>query len=284
VHLSLVVLAAGLGSRFGSLKQLVPVGPHGETILDYTAYDAHRAGFKRIVFVIRQEMVEAFHPFASRFRGALEVKLAFQQTEDAPKGALVKGRVRPWGTAHALLAAAPHVSEALAVCNADDFYGAEAFAAAFAFLRDLKPAKVTWALAGYPADATLSSQGPVNRAVCRVDEKGWLIDLEERRLEPGDVPAGGGTIVSMNLWCFTQELFAHLRTGFDEFAMRAGPAQEYLLPDAVREALRAGLARVKVLPPAKGWFGLTYAHDRETAAEMLRALHAQGRYPESLWR
>lgn len=282
MHLSLVVLAAGLGSRFGSLKQLAPVGPHGETILDYTAFDAHRAGFKRIVFVIRQGMVDDFHPFASRFRGPLEVKLAFQQMEDAPKGAPVKGRVRPWGTAHAVLAAAPHVPEALAVCNADDFYGADALAAAFAFLRDLKPARVTWALAGYPADATLSDRGPVNRAVCRRDEKGWLTDLEERRLERGDVPEG--TIVSMNLWCFTQELFAHLRAGFDEFAMRAGPAQEYLLPDAVREAVRAGVARVKVLPPAEGWFGLTYADDREGAAEILRGLHAQGRYPEKLWR
>ncbi len=279
--LSLVVLAAGLGSRFGSLKQLAPVGPRGQTILDYTAYDAHRAGFKRIVFVIRQEMVDAFHPFASRFRGPLEVKLAFQQMADAPKGAAVKDRVRPWGTAHAVLAAAPHVPDAFTVCNADDFYGAEAFASAYAFLRDLRPAKVTWALAGYPAGLTLSDQGPVKRAVCRVDDKGWLVDLEERSLERGDVP--DDTVVSMNLWCFTQEVFTHLRAGFDGFAMRAGPAQEYLLPDAMRAAIRDGAARVRVLPPAAGWFGLTWASDRDAAMETLRALHAQGRYPDHPW-
>ncbi|HWO89356.1 MAG TPA: NTP transferase domain-containing protein [Gemmatimonadales bacterium] len=280
--LSLVVLAAGLGTRFGGLKQLEPVGPRGETLLDYTVHDAMRAGFKRVVFVIRQGMVRDFHPFASRFRGPLEIKLAFQHLEDAPPGVNIRARRAPWGTAHAVLAAAPHVSGTFAVVNADDFYGHEAFREAAAFLQRRPGGRVTWGLVGYPLDETLSASGPVNRAVCRVDADGWLLDLVERRVDGSD--AGRGDVVSMNFWCFTQDLFTLLREGFDEFAPRAGPEHEYLLPNAVRQALQAGLARVKVLRADSRWLGLTHPSDVAGVSAALRNLAGTGAYPDPLWR
>jgi len=279
--LSLVVLAAGLGSRYGGLKQIEQVGPAGETLLDYTVYDAMRAGFKRIVFVIRQDMIQAFHPLASRFRGDLEVRLAFQHVEDAPKGARVPGRTKPWGTGHAVLAAEPHAAGPFAVCNADDFYGAEAFETAAEFLKGRMKAKPTWAIVGFPLAATLSPAGPVNRAVCRTDGQGWLTDIEEERVGPEadepDVP------VSMNFWCFTQDLFPILRAGFDAFAMRAPPDGEYLLPAVIRTAVRDDVARVRVITHGGRWLGLTHPEDRDAVRAGLARLTAEGRYPSPLW-
>ncbi len=279
--LSLVVLTAGLSHRYGGLKQVEAIGPAGELLLDYAVFDALRAGFKRVVFVIRPEMAAPFHPVAARFRGPLEVKLALQHLEDAPKGAAVRTRRKPWGTGHAVLAAEPHVPGGFAVCNADDFYGADAFRAARQFLADATAAQPTWALAGYPLETTLSAAGPVTRAVCRVSEGGWLHDLEERRVSAAD--AAPDITVSMNLWCFTQDVFAHLRAGFDAFAMHADPDAEYRLPDAVRDALRSGVARVKVLPHSGRWFGLTHPDDFTAVHSSLRELAAQGAYTSPLW-
>jgi UTP-glucose-1-phosphate uridylyltransferase len=258
------------------------VGPNGETLLDYAAFDAHRGGFERVVIVVRHETLPAFHPVANRFRGPLEVRLAVQHLEDAPKGANLRGRAKPWGTGHAVLVAAPHVSGSFAVCNADDFYGAGAFAAAVPFLQGRDVARGRWALVGYPLEATLSPHGPVNRAVCRLDEQGWLVDLEERSVAA--VNGDRGALVSMNFWCFTQHVFDHLSDGFGTFAAAAGPDEEYLLPDAVGEAVRSGAVKVRVLPAGNLWLGLTHPEDRELAAARLRVLHAAGDYPARLWR
>jgi NDP-sugar pyrophosphorylase family protein len=281
-NLSLVVLAAGLGSRFGGMKQLEPVGPSDETIMDFSVHDARRAGFKRVIFVIRHDMARSFHGFARRFRDPLEIHLAFQYVEDAPKGINVRQRTRPWGTAHAVLAAAPHVSGGFAVCNADDFYGYGAFKAAVEFLSGPPGGRTTWALIGYPAGATLSGSGPVNRAVCRIDDAGFLSALEERRLESGtDAP---DATVSMNFWCFSQEIFPLLQSGFDEFAHRSGPDDEFLLPDVVAGALAEGAARVRVLRAPSRWIGLTHPGDLPRVREALREEVAAGRYPAGLWR
>ncbi len=275
----LVVLAAGLGSRYGGLKQLEAVGPSGEALLDYAVFDAARAGFERAVFVVRHETVAAFHAHVARFRDTLEVKLAVQHVEDAPRGADVKGRRKPWGTGHAVLTAAPHVPGALVACNADDFYGAAAYAAAAGFLRDAAPR--TWGLVAYPAAETLSPAGPVNRAVCAMDGDGWLRDLEERPLTAGD--AGPGELVSMNFWCFTNLVFEHLGEGFMDFAREASPDREYILPEAVRAAIAGGVARVRVLPARGRWFGLTHGGDLAGVRASLRALTDQGHYPAALW-
>lgn len=279
-NLNLVILAAGLGSRFGGPKQLEPVGPNDETILDYTVFDARRAGFKRVIFVIRQAMIRGFHPWASRARDAMEVHIALQHLEDAPKDVNLAARTRPWGTAHALLTAAPHVSGAFAVCNADDFYGAEAFRAAVGFLSSAQAARTTWALVGYPLRSTLSPDGPVNRAVCRVDDQGWLQGLEERSVSADDPGSG---LVSMNFWCFTQELFGRLQSGFEAFAFAAGPEAEYLLPNVVRDALAEGGARIKVLDPRSRWFGLTHPGDLVRVRAAVRDEIARGTYPPQLW-
>jgi len=279
--LSLVILAAGLGTRSGGPQQLAPVGPADETLLDYTVFDAHRAGFRRVVFVIRQDMVRSFHPFASRFRGPLEVHLAHQHIADAPKGARVAGRTRPWGTAHAVLVAAPHVAGPFAVCSADDFYGAEAFRAAAEFLEGRPKPRTTWGLVGYPLGDTRSGAGPVSRTVCRVDGDGWLTDLVATRVGPDD--GAGDSKVSMNFWCFTQEVFPVLESAFEAFSMAAGADEEFVMTEVVRDAVREGMARVRVLSHASRWLGVTAAEDVEGVRAELSRLTKAGVYPSPLW-
>jgi MobA-like NTP transferase domain len=296
----LVILAAGLGSRYGGLKQLEPVGPEGATMLEYSLYDARRAGFGEVIFVIRPEMAEAFTAFANgRFGARVPVRIVFQRLEDTPNGTSVPtGRTAPWGTAQAVLAAASVVTGPFAVANADDCYGPEAFAALAAFFAahagDQPP---SYAVAGYRLRETVSEAGPVNRGVCRTDPAGWLEMIEEvKQIEPegdgafaghgewGPVRLSGETIVSMNLWGFTPAVLDVLRRGFAEFfqALR-DPRAEYLIPGAIRSAVRRGACRVKVLEPGGRWFGITHPADRPVVAAALRSLVEQGRYPATLW-
>jgi bifunctional N-acetylglucosamine-1-phosphate-uridyltransferase/glucosamine-1-phosphate-acetyltransferase GlmU-like protein len=249
--LTLVVLAAGLGKRYGGgIKQLAPVGPAGETLLEYTSYDAARAGFTRAVLVVR--------PGIEPPRvGGLEVAVALQ--------------TEPLGTAHALLAAEGVVSGPMAVANADDFYGREAIAAMARFLGEGTDA---WAVAGYKLKDTLSPEGGVSRAILRTDEGAWLTDIEERR----NITSGGDEPVSMNLWAFTPRVFDVLRA-----FMRGPRAGEYILPDAVAEAVSARKARVKVLPAGSRWMGITHSGDRARVAGEMAALVAAGTYPSPLW-
>lgn len=299
--LTIVVLAAGMGSRYGGLKQLEPLGPGGATLMDYALYDARRAGFIEAVLVIRPEMDEAFRRFAAeRSRAFPRISSAHQRLDDVPAGCTVPGsRTKPWGTAHAVLAAARAVRAPFAVLNADDFYGESAFAAVAEFLAaaDEKPVP-QWALAGYRLRDTVPAgdTGGVNRAVCRTGKTGHLTAIEEvMEIEPqgggfvgrgaaGAVALNGAELVSMNLWALTPAVFDLLGRAFTEF-LRSGPDDkaELLLPFAIDGAVARGEASVRVLEARSAWLGVTHQADRAAVSDALKALVAEGRYPERLW-
>jgi hypothetical protein len=295
----LLLLAAGLGSRYGGAKQFDGLGPGGATLMEYALYDAHRAGFGEVVFVIRADMEATFRDFAAkRFGRRIPWRTAIQRLEDVPPGVGVPAeRVKPWGTAHAVLAAADLVQGPFAVLNADDFYDAPSFEALAGFLgahADDRPP--SYAVVGFRLGDTVPASGGVNRGWCRADADGWLTGVEEViGLEPG--PAGftgtgesgpltlpAGALVSMNLWGFTATVFETLRREFAEFFRSADPARgEYLIPTAIRRALDRGECRVRVLDPGSHWFGVTHPGDRPVVEAALRRLVADGRYPERLW-
>ena len=289
-----------MGSRFGGMKQLAPVGPSGETLMDYSIYDALRAGFTSAVFVIRPEMEEAFREFAAgRYGSRLDFTTAHQRLDRVPHGIVVpEGRVKPWGTAHAVLAAAEAVTGPFAVINADDFYGADAWQALAEFLLDGPDdaAPPVFALTGYRIGETLSGSGGVNRGVLRVGEDGMLASVEEvHDIVRG--PAGlRGTVagreravrddalVSMNMWGFTPAVFPILERGFRRFHADGGAERsEYLIPTVIREAITGGEARVRVLEPESAWFGITYPADTAPVSDALRALVNEGVYPSPLF-
>jgi hypothetical protein len=302
----LLVLAAGLGSRYGGLKQMEPVGPGGATLMDYAVFDAAREGFGAAVFVVRPEMDPDFSDrVLPRYVGRLAVRTVYQRMGPPPGFAVPEGRTKPWGTAHAVLAAADAIAAPFAVLNADDFYGRQAYAAAADFLRDPRPDAVpTYALAGFRLDHTLSPAGGVNRAVCRVSPDGWLEAVSEvlhiapdaagalrgeehgaARVLRGDEP------VSMNLWAFTPAVFPQLRAGFEAFLRggadgpsRADPAKrEYLIPTIVQSLITRGEARVRVLPTDGRWTGMTHPEDRPLVEARIGEMVARGEYPERLW-
>ena len=297
---ALLVLAAGLGSRYGGLKQMEAVGPGGATLMDYAVFDALRAGFGAAVFVIRPETEAAFaRDVLPRFRPHLDVTTALQRL-DAPAGFSVpRLRVKPWGTAHAVLAASRAVGTPFAVVNADDFYGRGAYASVASFLAapqgDGPPA---FALAGFRLAGTISAAGPVNRAVCRVGADGWLESVEEVVRISADAGGGfsseengaarrfdGSELVSMNMWGFTPAVFPQFDRLFSGFL--AGPddiaSREFLIPAAVQDLIRSGSARVRVLPTESLWTGITHPDDRPRVADFLRELTERGEYPERLW-
>lgn len=296
-ELTLVILAAGIGRRFGGLKQLAAVGPHGEAILDYTMFDAMRAGFGRVVFVIRPDLEEAMRAVvAERFGARLPIAYAHQRLDQLPPGAPQVEREKPWGTGHAVLAAADHVAGPLSVVNADDFYGADAIGAVAAFLRDERD---DYALVAYRMGDTLPPAAPTSRALCRVRD-GYLERIEELTHLQRD-PDGDGVVsrvdgverrftgdepVSMNLWAFQPDIFTHLREGFAAFLRDAANLQraEYFLPTCVGELIESGRKRVRVLPAgASRWAGITHPEDRDEVVRRIRALIDAGVYPEKLW-
>lgn len=300
--LTLVVMAAGLGTRFGGPKQLSPVGPSGETLLDYAIYDATRAGFTGAVLVIREELSTRVRDHVARaIGGAVPVQFVEQRLDDLPGGRPVPaGRVKPWGTAHAVLAARDAVEGPFAACNADDFYGRDALTRAAEFLAGghAGDSPETFANVAYPLRDTLSAAGGVNRAVCHADGDGWLESVEEvvdiRRLGAGGyagtdlrgrpVPLTADALVSMNLWAFTPAVFALLRRGFAEFlAQPSAPQSEFLISHGIGDAVRRGEARVRLLGTHSHWLGVTYPDDRPHVAEALRRLVAAGDYPARLW-
>jgi hypothetical protein len=308
--LTLVVMAAGLGTRYGGPKQIESLGPAGATLLDYSIYDAARAGFGTVVLVIREDLEAAVRAtIGGRWEGAAgggaggrpALVYARQRLDDLPAGLTVPPtRTKPWGTGHAVLAAAAAVTGPFAVVNADDFYGREAFARAAEFLAagHAGASPGTFANIAYPLRDTLSAAGGVNRAVCRADGDGWLETMEEvvgiRRLDDGayegtdprnrPVRLAADTPVSMNMWAFTPVVFAVLRRGFEEFLGQASaPRSEFLLSHAVRDVVRRGEARVRLLRAPGRWLGVTYPEDRPRVAAALRQLVAAGEYPERLW-
>jgi dTDP-glucose pyrophosphorylase len=293
---SLVVLAAGMGSRYGGLKQIDPVGPAGEAIIDYSVYDALRAGFDKLVFVIRRDIEVAFkETIGSRFEGRLPVEYVFQELH-LPLGTSVPcGRKKPWGTAHAILMAADAVSEPFAVINADDFYGADGFRVLANHLSSGSP---DYAMVGFILRNTVSDFGGVSRGVCRQDAQGYLesvtevvgIEKEGGHVKPfaktpSDFRLNGAEIVSMNMWGFTPTLFGHLRREWDAFIQSSGRDEkaEFYIPTVVNNLIHSGEERLKVLPTSSTWFGVTYREDRPRVIESVRALIDKGEYPERLW-
>jgi dTDP-glucose pyrophosphorylase len=294
---TLLVMAAGMGSRYGGLKQIDPVGPNGETIIDYSIYDAMRAGFGKLVFIIRHDIEAQFREIiGGRFEKRIAVEYVFQELDKLPPGFTVPpGRTKPWGTTHAILMAADAVREPFAAINADDFYGAEGYRLLAQHFASGSP---DYAMVGFILRNTLSDFGSVARGVCRVDGNGLLQTVAElTKIErDGDAAkntdtAGqitrltGDEAVSMNMWGFTPALFSQLQTGFAAFLKKSGMElkSENYIPSAVNELVVAGQARVKVLRTGDSWFGVTYREDRPRVVENIRQLIARGDYPEKLW-
>ncbi len=277
-----------MGSRYGGLKQLDPVGPSGETVLDYAVFDAIRAGFGRAVFVIRGDFEDAFRSsVASRYSGRIPVDFVLQSADELPPGCAVARREKPLGTGHALWCARKSLAGPFAVVNADDFYGAGSYRLLAGFLA--KARGTGYAIVGYRLAGTLSESGAVSRGVCGV-RGGKLVSItEERAITAADVGPGrrfsGAEIVSMNFWGFTPEIFAGLEAGLRAFLAEkaSDPSAEFYLPSAVSRLIGSGAASVEVLACEDAWFGITHRDDRPRAAAAIGALVRQGAYPASLF-
>ncbi len=295
----LVVMAAGIGSRYGGLKQLDPLGPSGELLLDYAVFDAVRAGIERVVFVVRRDMEgDARATLGRRYRDRVEVAYAFQELEDVPPPFQPGARTKPWGTGHAVLAARSAVAGPFLVANADDLYGPEGIAQLAAFLKDPVQPGGHHALVTFRLHDTLSAHAPVSRGVCQLDGAGTLRGIEEctgvQRDGAGICGLGpdgegrrfsGLEPVSMNLWGFRPSIFPLLAERFRHFLARHGgePGAEFYLPHAVTELVAAGIAQVRVFTTSFRWLGVTARADRDTVAEQLQELVARGVYPSPLW-
>ena len=294
---TLLVLAAGIGSRYGGLKQIDAVGPSGETIMDYAIYDALRAGFGKLVFVVRQDIERQFRKaVGARFEKRMPVQYVFQELDKLPPGFSVpNNRKKPWGTGHAILMGAGAIREPFGVANADDFYGATSFRL---LAEHLRSDSRDYAMAGFVLRNTLSEFGSVARGVCRIAAGGYLESVTETTgIETAGADAqytdgqgrthhlDGDAIVSMNLWGFGPSLFEHLRRQFGEFLKaRAGEEKaEFYIPTVVNALVDAGRERCRMLPTPDAWFGVTHREDRPRVVQGIRALVTRGDYPERLW-
>jgi hypothetical protein len=299
---TLLVLAAGMGSRYGSLKQIDPVGPSGETIIDYSVYDAMRAGFGKVVFIIRQSFEQEFRDvFIKKLQPFIPVEYVFQELDRVPEGVTVSPeRTKPWGTAHAILMAKDVIREPFAVINGDDFYGQGAFSTMCSYLSGLQANQQTeFSLVGYEVGNTLSENGSVSRGVCQADASGFLMSVTERT---SIQPTGEGiayqdengapvflspeTLVSMNFWGFTPDYFELTEPLFKEFAQANSESlkAEFYIPSVVDLMIHSGKARVKVLKSHDRWFGVTYKEDKPLVVAKLAQLVKSGVYPEQLWK
>lgn len=295
---TLLILAAGMASRYGSMKQIQSFGPGGETIVDYSIYDAIRAGFKKVVFIIRKEFATDFRAiFDPKLKGKVEVDYVFQDLNAFTDGFTVPAdRTKPWGTAHAVLCAKDAVKEPFAVINADDFYGKDAFEKAYKFLTGDAGDKV-YSIIGYDLLKTLSENGTVNRGVCQVDDKGNLTAIAERinismqngkilcddNQQPKELPLHSS--VSMNFWCFTPSIFPYSEKLFNEFLSKniSNIKSEFFIPIVADEFINSGTGVIKVIPTSAQWFGVTYKEDAPGVKASLDALVAAGEYPPKLW-
>jgi len=295
---SLVILAAGMASRYGSMKQVEGFGPAGETIMDYSIYDAIRAGFGKVVFIIRKEFEKNFREIVGKaFEGRIEVEYVFQELNMYSEGFEIPAeRTKPWGTAHAVLCAEEKVKEPFAVINADDFYGRDGFEKAYKFLVQGCD-ETTYAIIGYELLKTLSEHGTVNRGVCEVNNKGNLVSVVERlnvsrkgdkivcndEHLPKELPLD--THVSMNFWCFHPSLFDFTKKVFDQFLAEhaSNPKAEFFIPIVADKFIKDGVGVIKVIATSAKWFGVTYKEDAPMVRENLRKLVDAGDYPENLW-
>ncbi|MFN8208623.1 MAG: nucleotidyltransferase [Bacteroidales bacterium] len=299
---TLLVLAAGLGSRYGSLKQVDSFGPGGEAIIEYSVFDALRSGFGRVVFVIAPSMEKDFSQvFASKFPDEARVSYVIQDLKIIPERFQVpEGRIKPWGTGHAVMMAAKNIREPFAVINGDDFYGRISYEKVCQFLCSVKPDEPRFCLAGYPLGNTLSKHGTVSRGVCQVDAEGFLTRIVENTKigyapdgsivntgEDGTItPLSADSMVSMNLFGFTPAYFDFLEKYFAKFLENniQNLKAEFYLPFVVDELIHNGQAQVMVIPTPESWFGVTYKEDKPYVAEMLKQLTDKGLYPTPLWR
>ena len=301
----LVVMAAGMGSRYGGLKQVDPVGNHGQLIIDYSIYDARRAGFETVIFIIKREIEDTFRSaIGDRLSRVVDVKYAYQELSDLPSGFSVpEGRVKPWGTAHAVLAARHIVDGPFAVINSDDCYGPEGFREIYDYLsaHPDRPGCYEYAMVGYRLGNTVTEHGYVSRGVCEEDGDHFLTRVTERtRIEKDGpdarftedggatwLPLSGDTIVSMNLWGFTRSFLDEAWARFPAFLDRTleeNPLKgEFYLPGVVTQLLEEGMARVKVLRSGDRWYGVTYKEDKPAVVKAIAGMTAAGLYPDRLW-
>jgi UTP-glucose-1-phosphate uridylyltransferase len=294
---TLLVMAAGMGSRYGGLKQIDPVGPSGETLMDYSIFDAIRAGFGRVVYVIRKDIEAPFkETIGAKFEKRIPVDYVYQELDKIPAGFNVpEGRTKPWGTTQAVLMAEDAIREPFAVINADDFYGEEGYRVLAGHLNSGTP---DYAMVGFVLRNTLSEFGSVARGVSRADANGYLqsvVELTKVEREGNGAkntdPTGavtqltGDELVSMNMWGFQPSIFPSLRERFRTFIEKSGNdlKSEHYVPTAVNELVSSGQARVKVLRTNDAWFGVTYREDRPRVVDSIAALVKKGKYPEKLW-
>lgn len=296
---TLLVLAAGMGSRYGALKQMDGVGPNNEAILDYSIYDAKRAGFGKVVFVIRKDFADAFKKINNSERFGLPVEYVYQGLDCLPEGYSVpEGRVKPWGTGHAVLMAADVIKEPFAAINADDFYGKEAYEVVAKYLESCYGKTGEYSMVAYKLKNTLSDFGTVSRGVCTQDENHYLQTIVERTSigktekgaayndEDGNHELDMETLVSMNFFGFTPDFLTHLKQGFKDFLdgqAKSNIKAEFYIPLMVNKLINSGKARLKVLSSEAVWFGVTYKEDKPAVVKNIQALIDKGIYPEKLW-
>lgn len=296
---TLVILAAGMGSRYGGLKQLDELGPNGEAIIDYSLYDAIRAGFGKVVFIIRTDFADEFKArFEPNLKGRIATDYVYQSLDKVPEGFTVSlDREKPWGTAHAVMMAADVVKEPMAVINADDFYGSEAYRVMADFLVTSKDSS-EYSMIGYRISNTLSPYGSVSRGVCMTDENGYLTSVVERtkiRREPEGIfyyegedrfPLDENAPVSMNFWGMKPEVFKYIKEGFSKFLTEHGHESktEYFIPLLINDNIVKGNISTRVLACDSSWFGITYREDKPLAQKEIRSLIEQGEYPADLWK
>lgn len=299
-NLTLLILAAGMGSRFGGLKQIEPIGPNGEFIIDYSIYDAIKAGFNKVVFIIKEENYEIFkETIGKRVEDKIKVEYVFQKLEDLPAGYQVpEERVKPWGTAHAILAAKNNIKEPFAIINADDFYGYDAYKVISEFLKEEKQEEL-YGLVGYQVKNTLTENGSVKRGVCKLNNDYLEALIESSVIEENGIitatPLDGSeaftvtdeTYVSMNMLGFTPSLFPYIEKHFTEF-LEANKDNllkcEYLIPDILTLATEEDYAKTKVIPTTAKWEGVTYKEDKESVVKAIQKLVDDGVYPHNLWK
>lgn len=296
---TLLILAAGMGSRFGGLKQVEPVGPNGEAIIDYSIYDAIRAGFGKVVFIIRESFADAFkEKFDAKLKGKIEVDYVFQELDMLPEGfTLPEGREKPWGTAHAILCARNAINEPFCALNADDFYGFNAYKAMAKFLTKSTDS-AEYSMVGYKLNETLSEFGSVSRGICQEDSNNNLVKIVETlkivkrgneiisiEADGSETPLTGNEIASMNNWGFKPSVFVELEKRFTQFLKTEidKPKSEMYIPSVVFDLIDDKVATVKVLEADSPWFGVTYKEDKPFVIEKLNKLIANGDYPEKLW-
>ncbi|MDA3953701.1 MAG: sugar phosphate nucleotidyltransferase [Bacteroidales bacterium] len=300
MDLTLLVLAAGMGSRYGGLKQLDQVGPSGETIIDYSVYDAIEAGFNKIVFIIRRDIEKEMKELLfDKYSKKIQIEYVFQELHNIPEGVeLPAERVKPWGTGHAVLMAKDVINEPFVVINADDFYGKSAFKVVADYMRSKQAnLKGKNCMAGYLLKNTLSEFGEVSRGVCKINDKNELIEVTERTKigrkngkiiaddNGNDLELDGEVFVSMNFWAFTPDVFPELESEFKSFITDniSNLKSEYYIPSIVSHQINNKLATVKVLEATDQWFGVTYKEDKPFVIEKIKNLTLAGEYPERLW-